>query len=208
MFKDKRLKEAEPILDQAEASFEQVVAAAPKSIDYHSQLGMVQGLKAELLAETGRLREAAVVLAKAVEQQERAVQLSRNHSSMRKLLGDRLKALADVNFKRGAYQEAADGALRLPRVMPDSAHGEACLDAAWILARVADRVGGDPKLVPADRERLTRPYLTRSIMLLREAIDSNPKLVAGLKDDPAIKILESRPEFKTMMSSLVNLSRR
>ena len=91
--------------------------------------------------------------------------------------------------------------------MPESGRGEAYFDAARVLARLVGLVGADPKLVPADRERLIRPYLGHSIVLLREAIDSNPKLAGRIKDDPAIKALESRPEFKTMMSSLVDLGR-
>ena len=91
--------------------------------------------------------------------------------------------------------------------MPDSGRGEACFDAARLLARLVGLVGADPKLVPADRDRLIRPYLGRSIVLLREAIDTDPKLAGRIKDDPAIKALESRPEFQTMMNSLVNLGR-
>ena len=91
--------------------------------------------------------------------------------------------------------------------MPDAGRGEACLDAARILARIVVLVGADPRLVPADRERLTRPYLGRSIVLLREAIDSNPRMAGRIKDDPAIKALDSWAEFKTMMNSLVDLGR-
>jgi tetratricopeptide (TPR) repeat protein len=207
LFRDKRIKDAEPILDQAEAGFEQLVAAAPKSVDFHHELGLVQGRKADVLVKTGRLPEAAIVLAKAVEHQDRAVQLSPDRSDTRQQLGDLLLALAEVDLQRGAYKEAADGARRASRAVPDSGHGDACFRAAQILARVVKRVGADPKLVPADRERLTRPYLGRTIVLLRDAIDSDPKLVARIKDDPDIKLLESHPEFKTMMNALVDLRR-
>ena len=195
------------MIARAEAGFEKLVVEAPKSVDFHSQLGLVLGRKGDVLAESGKLPEAAAALARAVGHQDRAVQLSKNRSDTRTLLGGLLLELAEVNLKRGAYPEAADDALRVPRAVPDAGRGEACLDAARILARLVALVGADPKLVPADRDRLIRPYLGRSIVLLREAIDSNPKMAGRIKDDPAIKVLESRPEFKTMMNSLVDLGR-
>jgi tetratricopeptide (TPR) repeat protein len=207
LFGLKRPQEAEAMLARAETDFEKLVVAAPKSVDFHSQLGLVQGRKGVLLADGGRLPEAAAVLAKAVGHQDRAVHLSANRTDTRTLLGGHLLDLAEVNLKRGAFQEAADDALRMTRVVPDAGRGEACFDAARILARLVGLVDADAKRVPADRERMVRPYLGRSIVLLREAIDSNPKLAGRIKDDPAIKALDSRPEFKTMMNSLVDVGR-
>jgi tetratricopeptide (TPR) repeat protein len=205
LFREKRAKDAEPIFDQAEASFERLVVAAPQSIVYHSELGFVQARKADLLKETGRLSDAAAVLAKAVGNQQRAVQLNESLTETRKRLRAHILALADVDLERGAYKEAAENALRIPRVVPNAERGEACLDAARVFARLVERVGGDPKLVPADQERRIRPYLRHSIALLHEAIDSDPKLAPRIKDDKDSKVLESRPEFKTMMDSLVDL---
>ncbi len=207
LFGRNRLPEAEAQIARAEADFEKLILEAPKSVDYHSQLGLVQGRKGAVLVDIGKLPEAAAVLAKAVGHQDRAVRLSKNRSDTRTLLGGHLLALAEVHLKRGAYQEAADEAVRVPRAVPESGRGEACLDAARILARLVGLIGADPGLVPADRERLIRPYLRRSIVLLHEATDCDPKLAGRLKDDPALKALESRPEFKTMMNSLVDLRR-
>ena len=146
------------------------------------------GAPGAVLVDSGKLPEAAAALARAVGHEDRAVQLSKNRSDTRTLLGGLLLELAEVNIKRRAYPEAAEDALRVPRAVPDAGRGEACLDAARILARLVALVGADPKLVPADRERLIRPYLGRSIVLLREAIDSNPKMAGRIKDDPAIKV--------------------
>ncbi len=111
------------------------------------------------------------------------MQLSKNRSDTRTLLGGLLLELAEVDIKRRAYPEAAEDALRIPRAVPEAGRGEACFDAARILARLVALVGADPRLVPADRERLTRPYLGRSIVLLREAVDSNPRM-AGHQGRP------------------------
>ena len=112
-----------------------------------------------------------------------------------------------VNLKLGAYDESAKFALDVPRTVPGSKRAEACYDAARILARLVTAAGNDGKLAQADRDRLTRSYLGRTIVLLREAIDTSPTLAAQIKSDPDIKLLESHPEFKTIMNTLVNLGR-
>src|SRR5262249_29485060 len=207
LFGLKRLAEAEAMLSRAEADFEKLVLEAPKSVDFRSQLRLVQGRKGAVLVDAGRLPEAAAVLAKAIGHGDRAVQLGRTRVDTRTQLGGLFLDRAEVNLKRGVYQEAADDALRAPRAVPESGRGEAYFDAARILARLVGLVGADPKLVPADRERLIRPYLGQAIVMLREALDINPRIAGRIKDEPAIKVLESRPEFKTMLSSLVDLAR-
>jgi tetratricopeptide (TPR) repeat protein len=204
LFGLKRPADAEAAMASAEAGFEKLVLQAPKSIDFHSQLGLVQGRKGAVLTEAGKLSEAAGVLAKAVGHQDLAVQLSRRRSDTRTLLGEHLLALAEVELRRGSYQEAADAAVRAARAVPDASRAETSFEAGRILARLVALVGADPRLVPADRERLIGPYLGRSIVLLREALDSNPEMAARIKDDRDIKVLETRPEFKMMMNSLVN----
>jgi hypothetical protein len=106
--------------------------------------------------------------------------------------------------------DAATGqvyATRIPRAVPESGRGQAYFDAARLLARLVGLVGANPRLVPADRERLIRPYLGHSIVMLREALDLSPRIAARIKDEPAFKALESRPEFRTMMSALVDVGR-
>ncbi len=205
LLKTEKVREAEPVLDQSVAGFERVAAAAPESIEYRSGLGQAQHYKADCLVETGKLPEAATLLARAVENQQRAVELSGKGGRMRRQLADHLLALARVDLKRGVYKDAAANALWAARVVPDSARGEVCFEAGRILAGAVKRVGDDPGLVPADRDRLTRPYVGRVLGLLRDAIDTDPKLAAHIQADPDIKSLESRPEFKTMLNSLVEV---
>ena len=58
---------------------------------------------------------------------------------------------------------------------------------------------------PMQRDSLSRKYLTRTVVLLREAIDSGPELAEQVKADIDIKALESRPQFQTLMSGLVDV---
>jgi serine/threonine protein kinase len=200
----KRPAEAEAMMARAEAGYEKLVRESPKAVDYHSELGLVEEGKAEVLSAGGKLAGAAESLTKAVAHQDLAAQLSKNHPVVRARLCGHYLELARINLKRGAYQEAADDALRATRAVPEASRAQTSFDAARILAQLVGLVGADPKLVPADRERLVRPYLARSIVLLREALDSNPEMAARIKDDRDIKVLETRPEFKMMMNSLVN----
>jgi hypothetical protein len=201
----KRRPEAAPCFAKAVTGLERLVADAPRSVDYHSQLGMALAQQGALLAEDGKLHEAKTALASAVDHQARAVELSRNRDDTRAWLGNHLLELAGVNLKLGADREAAESALKAPQAVPESSRGQAYLHAARILARLVIRAGADPKLAQADRDQSARNYLGRTIVLLREAIDADPQLAGPIKNDPDIKALEARPEFRAMMNALVTL---
>jgi tetratricopeptide (TPR) repeat protein len=203
----KRFPEAAPFIARAEAGIERLVADAPKSVDYRSHLGFLLERKGKLLAETGKLPEAKTTLQRAVAQQTRAVELGKNRVDTRALLGKHLLALADISLNLGAYPDAADNALKVPQAVPEADRGQACFDAAKILARLVIQAGADEKLAQADRDRLTRQYIGRTVVLLREAIDTNPNFANQIKGNPEFKALESRPEYVSMMNTLVDLGR-
>ena len=81
---------------------------------------------------------------------------------------------------------------------------QACYDAARVLARIVEQAGADNGLSAAERERVARVYLTRTVVLLRDAIDSNVNLADQIKIDPDIKVLEKRPQFQAIMNTLVD----
>ena len=93
--------------------------------------------------------------------------------------------------------------LEIPNAVPSSKRAEGCFDAARLLARLVSQVGADAKLANADRDQLVRNYLGRTVVLLREAIDTSPTLAGQIKVDADIKALESRPEFQAIMNTLV-----
>jgi hypothetical protein len=82
-----------------------------------------------------------------------------------------------------------------------------CLDAARALARLVAQVGGDRKVPHAERDHLTKAYQTRTVVLLRDAVDADPKLSGTIRDDPDIKVLQSRPEFQAILNTLVEAGR-
>ena len=115
--------------------------------------------------------------------------------------------LADVHLKLGAYDQAAQAALEIPRSVPASARAEGCFDAARILARVVTKLSADEKLPQTERNRLDQRFIGRTAVLLREVIDTDPKLADQIKSDADIKALRSRPEFQTLMDGVIILAK-
>jgi eukaryotic-like serine/threonine-protein kinase len=201
-----RYSDAGPYLASSKAGFESLVAEQTGSIDSQSCLGIVMEIEARLLRQTSKPEQAKIALDGAIAHQRRAVELSRNGPSYRELLGSHLLVLAHVDIELGRYDEAGTIAIELPTAVPASQRPLVCVDAARILARVIDRVGGDGRRQQAERDRLTRSYCGRLALFLREAIDADAKLVEPIKTDADIKQIASHPEFRDIINSLVHLS--
>jgi tetratricopeptide (TPR) repeat protein len=203
----KRLADAQPYFSDSLANFEKLVAAAPTAVDMRSHFGIVLAEQGKWLDKSGKPAEAWIALAQAVEQQRGAMRLGKNPASCRLALASHLAALADVNRKLGAYDEASRLALEVPKTVPLSSRGPACYSAAEVLARLVAQLGADTKLAEADRDRMTRNYLSRTVVLLREAMDSSPEIAAQIKSNADLKALESLPQFQTFMSNLVEVKK-
>jgi eukaryotic-like serine/threonine-protein kinase len=202
---EKRLADAAPLFAQSVANFEKLVANSPKAIDFQSHFGIVLALQAQLLVQIGKVVEGRAALENAVEHQRQAVELTKSGSDpYRQRLGAHELELADVYLKLGAYDQTVRIALEIPKSVPNSNRAEGCLDAARIMARLVTRINGDDKLAQDECSRLTRSCLGRTAVLLREVIDTNPKLAAQIKADTDIKLLQSHPEFRSIMDTLVN----
>jgi serine/threonine protein kinase len=201
----KRLPEAGPLFASSVANLEKLVAEAPQSIDLHSHFGIVLGLQGKWLGLGGNKGASKIALARAVDQQRQAVQLSKNAPTYRELLASHLLDLARINVELGLYDDAAQIALDLPRMVSSPRRAQGCLDAARLLARVVAQSGNDGKLTQTERERVAQNYLGRTIVFLREVVDTNSKLADQIKTDPDIKALHGRADFQTMMNTLVNL---
>jgi serine/threonine protein kinase len=199
-----RLPEAGSLLTQAVAHLETLAADAPNSVELQSHLGIVLAQRGKWLDRDGKPAEAKIALGGAIEHQRLAVRLSKNAPACRRALAGHLIDLAEVHRKLGSYEEAARLALEVPTSVPMANRAQACYDAAQVLARLVAQLGVDAKLSQPDRDRLTRNYLTRAVVLLREAIDAGPTLAEQVKADPDIKALGSRPEFRTILNNLVN----
>jgi serine/threonine-protein kinase len=200
-----QLYEARSYYARSIANFEKLVADAPGSVELQSHFGLVLAGQGKCLDRGGQPGDAKRALAAAVEHQRKAVQLSKNAPVCRLALADHMIDLARINVQLGAFDEAARLAIDVPRNVPLASRAQACYSAARVLARLVDQVDRALTLSQVERERLTRNYLARAVVLLRDAIDSGPKLAEQIKADPDIKSLESRPQFQSIMNSLVDV---
>ena len=107
-----------------------------------------------------------------------------------------------IELEKKARAIAAD----LPTAVPVSKRPQACVDAARIMARLIDKVGGDATRQKSERARVTHSYCGRLALFLREALDADPKLAEPIKSDADSKDIYSHPEFREIIDSLVHLS--
>ncbi len=207
LVEEKRFDLAGPLLAEAVAGFDTLVSQTPRSLDLENHFGLVLSVQGELFHKTGKPALARDALRAAVTHQKLAAKLSRYRDSIRALLGSHLLALSQVNLELSDYTEASAVALELPAAVPIAARGQACLDSARILAKLVAKAVTDGKLTKDNRDRLVRGQIGRAVVLLREAIDANPKLADTLKADPDFKPLEAHEEYQAIMSTLVGVAR-
>jgi hypothetical protein len=77
------------------------------------------------------------------------------------------------------------------------------VDAARLLARAVGQLNSARELEPSERDRRARIHAGRAALLLREAIDIDPKLAEPLKADADIRQLAPRPEFRELLKSVI-----
>ena len=63
----------------------------------------------------------------------------------------------------------------------------------------------DRQLAAPRREEIGRKCSGRIAILIREAIDANPKLGESIKSDPELSGVLARPEFQSLLGSLDNV---
>ena len=201
-----QVKDAEKLFTESLSGLERLGTEVPTAIDTQNYLGYVAEQQGKLLAKTNRPAEARLAFEKAVTHQKQAVSLSDGRSSAyREMLAGHLRLLADVCLVLGAYDDAMHAAVDLPKYAPQQ--GQGYFDAARILARCVSQAQSDRNLTPARRDEIARKYLGRTVVMLREAIDANSKLAEPMKTDPIFKGLRERPEFQSMLNSVVDLGK-
>ena len=167
-------------------------------------LGYFLEQQGALLAKMDKPAEAKKALESAAAHQRKAVKLTDGKvPTYRDALLGHLEALADVELTLAAYDDARKTALEMPRAAAVPAAGYYA--AAKTLARAATRMHNDSKLETARRDDLERKCLGSTVLMLREALDADPKLNDQLKTEPAFKELLDRSEFQTLLGDLVDL---
>ena len=204
LIEQKRLAEAGPHFNEAVANFETLTNEIPRSMDFQHSFGIVLAGQAKWMELTGKPADAKAALVAAVEHQRQAVQLSRNAPVCSLKLAEYLIELAEANRKlaRMTTQQSLPKRCRRPS-RPLAVPKPAMMPRGFSLA-LWTKPAADDKLSEAERDRVTRIYLTRTVVLLRDAIDSDPKLINQIKVDRDIKMLEKRPQFLAILNTLVD----
>ncbi|AMV40783.1 serine/threonine-protein kinase [Planctomyces sp. SH-PL62] len=190
--------EAAPLLAKAVEGMKGLVEKSPAAPDRHYYLGYMLARRA---AASTRPEDARPMLEEAVAHDRQAVELtSGRNPAYRELLTQTLGELADADLKLAAYEEARRVALEIPREAV--AHAPSCVAAARLLARMASQARADDKLDAPRRDELERKGLSGAVLMLREALDADPKLDADVKADPAFKELLAHAQFQLLLGSL------
>ena len=202
-----RTEDAKQLFARSIAGLDALAAEMPRASDTQNYLGYVCEQQGKLLAKIGQPEQAKSALEQAVAHQRQAVKLTDgNVRVFRTLLAGHLAALAEVCLTLRDYDGVVGNVIEMPRAAPGS--GNACFDAARILARCMSQIADDAKLDTTRRENLNRNCLGRIVVLLREALDINPKLAARITAEPSFSAILSRPELKSLLSNLVDLPPR
>ena len=108
--------------------------------------------------------------------------------------------LARICLGLHAYEDALQAAVEMSKV--SSSSGQAYVDAAKLLAQSMNAASKDAQLDFARREQIGRQCSARIAVLLRQGLDSNPKLAEKIKSDPELSPLLARSEFRTLLGNL------
>ena len=200
-----RAEEAGRLFATSIAGLDRLASENAKAVDTQNYLGYVCEQQAKLLAKIGQPEKAKESIEAAVAHQRQAVKLTDGRvAAYRLMLAGHLGFLAKTCIKLHAYDDAIRAAVELRKAAPASDQGP--LDAAKLMAAL---LGGgqqdDRQLDRPRREEIGHKCIGRIAILLREAIDSNPKLGQRIKSDPELAPILARPELQSLLGSLVNL---
>ena len=199
-----RVEEAGQVFAKSIAGLDLLGSENPKAVDTQNYLGYVCEQQSRLLAKIGEVEKARRSIEAAVAHQRQAVKLTDGKvPAYRLMLAGHLEVLANTCVKLHAYDDAIRVAIDLPKAAPASEQGY--VNAAKLLARCAAMANEDRQLDGPRREEIGRKCAGRIAILLREAIDSNPKLGDRIKSDPELSPIFARPDFQNLLGSLVNL---
>jgi hypothetical protein len=197
------LGEAGQVFAHSIAGLDLLEKENPKAVDTLNYLGYVCEQQSKLLASMGQPEQARRSIETAVRHQQQAVKLTDGKvRAYRLMLAGHLEVVARTCLELHAYDDAIRAANDLPKAAPASE--QRYLDAARLLARCVAAANQDSQLDRSRREEIGRKCAGRIAILTREAIDSNPKLGDRIKSDSELSPFLARPEFQSLLGSLVN----
>jgi serine/threonine-protein kinase len=188
--------EARTLYASAGKRFDTLVARPEATADDHAGLAYLETDRGKLALETGQPTDARAHFEQAVASQRAALKVAKRRASESPELREQIALLARATLEANAIDDAARTALELARTAP--ARPEARLEAARLLAACADRIAADTALAEPDRQARARAFGDRAVAQLRVAVDAGLKPDTPLADDPALKPLNTRDDFRAL----------
>ena len=190
----------------AAAVFQQSVDAArqfcddcPQNPYARSELGGMLSNLAMALARHQRHAEAVTVAHEAITQQQQALSARPQQESFRRYCRNHHWVLADALIALGDYRRGAEAYQESQRLFPDLFQE---YRGAVASARCAALAAEDSRLSEAERKEAVERYVAVAIELLQAARGKDAKELVGLKSQSEFRVLEGRPEFQQLLTSL------
>jgi serine/threonine-protein kinase len=198
-----RTQEAEQFYATSIEGFTRLSSENPKAIDLQTYLGSVYEGQAQLWDKVGEREKARQSIEAAVAHEQQAVKLTDGKvAAYRIALRGHFGILAKICLELHAYDDAIRAAIEMSKV--PSASGQGYLDAAKLLVQDVAVANKDAQLDPPRREQIGRQCSGRIAILLRQALDANPKLGEKIRSDPELSPILARPEFQNLLGNLIN----
>jgi serine/threonine protein kinase len=195
-----RKQEAESPYREGVAIRRQLAADFPSNLLYQDDAANdINGLGIYLM-EQGKAKEAESAFRDALSRRQELARLSPTVTAYQGQVTDSRAALAVLWSGTGDCARAMAEVAELekdPHLTPG-----ACYDLACACALASAAIGKDPKLDAAEREKSVEQHAVRAVGLLSRAVASGYTDFAGIKTDPDLIAIRSRPEFMNMMSEL------
>ena len=196
-----RAQEAEKLYATAIEGFTRLSNENPKDINLQTYLGSSYDGQAQFLQKTGQLEKARQSIEASVAHEQQAFQLTDGKvPGYRIALRGHYSVMAKICLGLHAYDDAIQAAVEMSKV--PSASGQAYVDAAKLLAQDMNAASQDAQLEAARREQIDRECSGRAALLLRQALDANPKLAGKIKSDTELAPLLTQPEVRSLLGNL------
>jgi serine/threonine protein kinase/tetratricopeptide (TPR) repeat protein len=189
------------MLDREIGLSEQLVADFPGEFDCQSRLGAALNNRANRLRGEKKWPEARQLLERAVQHQQRALQIAPGNAKARGFLGNHYYnlhgTLVQLNDHGGAVKAAAG-------YVQAGAPGDwqTFFRGARLIARCIPLAENDTQLSLEKRKDLVQSYGDQAVHWLRQARERGPLEAATVQSQADLKPLQSRGDFQRLLAEM------
>jgi serine/threonine protein kinase/tetratricopeptide (TPR) repeat protein len=201
-----RTSEPETAWGHARDIWQQLVKDLPEVPEYQDGLAGTLNNLALLRDQRGEFAAAAVLFEQARARHQAALKARRDDPALRQSYRDHLVVLTRSLVGLADHARLATTADELARFGFDPAKD--CYTAAGLFCRCMTLADKDTRLADARRRKLAQSYAGRALKLLRQAVAKGFKDAAHMGQDPDLKPLSAREEFKKLLAELEAKSKK